>query len=150
MSNLALSRRLWRWLSLSKMPPSLIFFVVSISGNKFFIFALLWEAKFPRATIKDATRWWASELQRKIGSCTRFEELDTDIGTCSFIEVVVFVSRKVFFGHKLIRSRILLSFWRVFLHSCSWYRKVQIVKDSFSDLIYVPQIDFFQPFTACS
>ena len=71
------------------------FFVVSISRNKFFIFVLLWQAKFLRAPIKDATRWWGSELQREIGSSARFEEMDTEIGTCFPIQVVVFVSLKV-------------------------------------------------------
>ena len=82
MSNLACSRRLWRWVSFSKMLPSFIFIVVSISGNKFLFFLLLWEANLSGAPIKDATRWWGSGLHRKIDSSTRFEGLDTDIGTC--------------------------------------------------------------------
>ena len=94
MSNLAFSRQLWRWVSFSKILPSLIFIVVLISRNKFFFFALLWEAKLSRTPVKDATRWWGLELQMKIGSSTRFEEIDTDIGTCFLIQVVVFVSLK--------------------------------------------------------
>ena len=92
MSNLVLSCRIWRWVSFSKMLPSLVFIVVSISINKFFILALLWEAKFSRAPMKDATRWWGSELQRKIGSSKTFE----GIGTCFPIPVIVFVSLKAF------------------------------------------------------
>ena len=34
-------------------------------------------------------------LQRKIGYSTKFEEIDTDIGTCFPIQLVVFVSLKV-------------------------------------------------------
>ena len=34
-------------------------------------------------------------MQRKIGSSTRFEEIDTDIGTCLPIQVVVILSLKV-------------------------------------------------------
>ena len=41
MSKLALFFRVWRWVTFSKMLPSLFFNVVSISGNKFFTFALL-------------------------------------------------------------------------------------------------------------
>ena len=82
MSNLALSRRIWLWVSFSKMLSSLFFIVVSISWNNFFNFALLWEAKFSRAPLTDATRWWGSEFQMKFGSSRRFEE------------IVVFVSLK--------------------------------------------------------
>ena len=96
MSNpLTCSRRLWRWVIFSKMLPSLIFFVVSISKSKFFIFALLCAANFSRAPMKDATRWWGSELQKKTGSSPRCEETDTEISRCFPIHVVVFVSLKV-------------------------------------------------------
>ena len=92
MSNLLnSSRRLWRLVSFSMMLPTVIFIVVSISSNMFSVFALLGEAEFARARIKDATRWWGSELQGKIDSFTRFEEMDKDIGTCFLIQVVLFV-----------------------------------------------------------
>ena len=37
----------------------------------------------------------------KIGSSTRFEEMDTNIGTCLPIQIVVFVSLKVSFGTQI-------------------------------------------------
>ena len=40
-------------------------------------------------------------MQMKIGPSTRFEEMDTDIGTCFPIQVVVFVSRKVSSGTQI-------------------------------------------------
>ena len=60
--------------------------------NLFFAF----RRQSPRAPMRSATRWWRSELWRKIGSLTKFEEMDTDIGTCFPIKIFVFVSFKVF------------------------------------------------------
>ena len=66
MSNFAFFRLLWRWVSFSRMLPSLIFIVVLISKKKLFIFVLLWRANLSRAPIKEVTRWWRSELQKKL------------------------------------------------------------------------------------
>ena len=103
MSNLACSGQLWSRVSFSKMMPSLIFIVVSLSWEKFFVFTFHSEDKFSRAQIqiKDAMMCWGSELQRKIGSSTRFEEMDRDVGTCFPIQIVVFVSPKVAFWTKI-------------------------------------------------
>ena len=120
MSNLAFSRWIWRRVRFSKMLPSLVFIVVLISGNKFFIFVLFWESNFSRAPIKDAARWRRSESQRESGSFTRFEEIDTDIGTCFLSKM--FLSWRFPLGHKLIQSRLLLKFSRVFVHSWTFYR----------------------------
>ena len=89
------SRRLSRWVSFSKVLPNLFFFVVSIPGKKSFIWVLLCRARPSRYPIKDVTRWWGSELQSKIGSAIRFEEMDTEIWTCFPIQVVLFVSLRV-------------------------------------------------------
>ena len=43
-------------------------------------------------------------VAEKSGSSIRFEELDTDIEICFPIQIVVFVNRKVSFGHKLIQN----------------------------------------------
>ena len=124
MSNLALSRRIWRWVIFCKMPPSLIFIVDLISRKKFFIFASLWELILSRAPIKDATRWWGSELQRNIASSTRFEEMDTDIGTCFRIQIVVVVPLKVSSLTQIdSKSNIVKFLKNFFVHSCGWYPK---------------------------
>ena len=96
-------------------------FLLSRYKDKFFISALLWEAKFSRDPIKDATRWWGSELQMKIVCSTRFEDIDTDIGKC-FPMLYLYLGGTLL-GHKLIQNRISLNFWTVFVHSCTWYRK---------------------------
>ena len=94
MPNLACSRRLWRWLSFSRMLPSLILKVFSKSRNKSFICALLCDARRSSASINDETRWCGSELQRKIGSFTRFEEMETEVGIRFPIHFIVLVSLK--------------------------------------------------------
>ena len=57
-----------------------------------FVFALLSEAIFSTAQLKVALRYYGSKLQRKIGSYTKFEELETEGGTNFPIHIVVFVS----------------------------------------------------------
>ena len=115
----ACSRRLWRWVSFSMMLPSLIFIVVSTSGNKFFIFALLWEAKFSTAPIRVATRWWGSELQRKNG----LKKLIQISGHVCLSKLLYLCLWRLPPGHKLIESRFLLKVWRVFVYLCTWYWK---------------------------
>ena len=107
------------------MLPSLSFIVVSISRKKFFIFALLREAKFSRAPIKHATRWWGSELQRKVGSgsSTRSEEIKTDIATCFLIQVILFVSLKFFSWTEIDSKSNIDKVSKNFVYSCTWYRK---------------------------
>ena len=41
--------------------------------------------------MNDATKLRGSGLQRKIGMAIRFEGIETDIGTCFLIQVVVLV-----------------------------------------------------------
>ena len=94
-SKSASSLRLWRCVSFSKMLPSLIFIVVLMSKNKLFIFALLWRAIFSRAPIREVTRWWGLELQRKIGSLTKFEEMEAEMGICFPIHFLVSVFLKL-------------------------------------------------------
>ena len=115
LSNNACSRQLWHWLSFSKMLPSFVFVVVSISRNTFFFFVLIWEAEFSsRFPINDATRWWGSELQWKIISSTRSEEVDTDIETCFPIQVFVFVSLKVSSWAQIDSKPIIAKFLKSF------------------------------------
>ena len=147
MSKLACSRPLRRWLSFCKMLPSLFFFVVLISRNKFLIFVFLWEANFSGAPIRDATRWWGSEFQREIGSSSRFEELDTDIRTCFPVQVVVFGSLKVSSWTQVDSKS---NFAKVLKSLCALIYLIELVKESFSDLIYNPRIDIFHSLTACS
>ena len=124
MSNLALSRRLWRWVSFSKMLSSLTFNVVSISRNKLLNFTLLLEAEFSRASIKDATKWWGSELQTKIGSSTRWSCRRKQIsGHVSLARLLYLCLWRSLLGHRLIQSRILLSFWKLFVDLYTWYWK---------------------------
>ena len=71
-----------------------------VSRNKFFVPALLWEAKFtrpPKKVQRGAEDKPGSE--RKIDCSLRLEELDTKIGTRFTIHVVVFVSLKVHLGN---------------------------------------------------
>ena len=53
------------------------------------------------------------------------------------------------FGHKSIQSRILPNFEQFLFTRVTNTKRVQLVKKSFSDLIYVPRIDIFYRFTAC-
>ena len=65
---------------------------VFTSLNLNFICALLCVAKPSRLLIKEDTRCRGSELQRKMGSSIRFDEIETDVGTCFPIQFVVSVS----------------------------------------------------------
>ena len=53
-------------------------------------------------------------------------------------------------GHKLIENPVLQSCWSAFVDLCTRYQKSQLVKESFSGLIYVPWIDNFHSFSGCS
>ena len=121
MSNLlTCSRSLWRWMSFSKTLPNLIFTNVLISRNKFSLFALLWEVKFSRAPIKDATRWWGSGLRRKLGSSTRFWKKWIQIsGHVSRSRLLYLCLGRSPVRHKSIQSRRLLNFWWIFVHPCT-------------------------------
>ena len=55
---------------------------VSTSTNLNLICALLCFAELSKALIKENTRCRGSALQRKMGSGIRFDEIETDIGTC--------------------------------------------------------------------
>ena len=123
MSNIACSRRLWRWLSFTKKLPSLIFIVVSISWNKFSFFALLWESKTSRPPLKDAKRWWGSELQEKLVLPQDLKKWIQMSGHVSVSKLLHSSLGRSLFGHKWTRSRILLNIRRVFVHSCTSYRK---------------------------
>ena len=94
-SRLACCRRLWRWLSFSRKLPILFFFVDSISRNKSAFWVLLSFARPSTDPIKDATRWWGSESQKKFVSLRMFDAMDTDIGACFPILVVGLVYLKV-------------------------------------------------------
>ena len=111
---LTCSRRLWHWVSFPMMQPSLIFIAVSISRNKFFIFALLWGDIFWIAPIKDAARCWGSELQRKIGPSTRFERTDRDVGPCFPNHFVVFESLNVSFWTQIGSKSEIVNFCKSF------------------------------------
>ena len=65
---------------------------VSTSISLNFNCALLCVAKPSRALIKEDTRCRGSELQTKMASGIRFDEIETDIGTCFPIHFVVLVS----------------------------------------------------------
>ena len=114
MSNFACSRRIWLWVNFSNMLSSSIFFIVLISRNKFFVLALLWETKISGVPIKDATRWWASALHRKLGSSTRFQEMDTDIWTCFLIQIVVFVNLTVSFWTETDSKSVIAKYLKSF------------------------------------
>ena len=119
LSRLTCSRGLGRWVSFSKLLPSLTFTVVLMSRNKFFNFASFWEAKSLKAPIKKATSWWGSELQRKIGSSKMFEELDTEIGSCFHIQFHAFVSLNISFSTQIDSNSSVSELWRTFVHSCT-------------------------------
>ena len=149
MSNLALSRRLWRWISFSKMLPSLFLIVVSISRIKNLICASLCDARPSSAPINDEMRWWGSELLRKNGSSTRFEEMDTEIGTCLPIHNVVFVSFKDSSWLQIDSKSDIAKFVKKFSFTCVLDAEGnQLVKESLSNLIYVPLTDNVYSFTA--
>ena len=56
------SRQIWRWLSFSKKLPSVFFFCCLDFKKQNFFCVLLCEARCSRYPMKDATRWWGSEL----------------------------------------------------------------------------------------
>ena len=150
-SKSACSLQLWRWVSFSKMLPSLIFIVVSKSRNKFYIIALLWRAKFSRAPIKEVTRWWGSELDRKIGSLTRFEGVGTKMGICFPIRFVASVSLKLSSCTQIDSKSNIAKFLKSVFSLVYWIPKeVQLVKQCFFRLIYGSSDRHFHLFTACS
>ena len=53
---------------------------------------LPWGANPSRGVLKDETRCWGLVLQRKLGSCLKFDEIETDTGTCFRIHFVMSVS----------------------------------------------------------
>ena len=53
------------------------------------------KARLSRDLIENAVKWWKSELQSKNGSLRRLEEMETDIGKCFSIQVVVFKAFKI-------------------------------------------------------
>ena len=132
-SKSACSLRIWRYLSFSKMRPSLIFFVASMSNNKLFIIALLWRAKFSRAAIEQATRCWGSEFQMKIGSFTRFEEMETEMGICFPIHFLVSVSLKLSSCTQIDSKSKESDFWKVFPHWCIQFRRSPACQTEFHE-----------------
>ena len=54
-------------------------------------------------------------MQRKFGSLTMFENVDTDIGTCFPIHVVVFVSLKVFSWTQIVSKSNIANFENFFI-----------------------------------
>ena len=56
-----------------------IFFSCSDNKEQLFISALLWEGKLQRVAVKDAKRWWRSELQKKIGCSRKLDEVETEM-----------------------------------------------------------------------
>ena len=56
------------------------------------ISALLLLASSSSASTKDTIIVLGSVLHRKIGSCNKLEEIDTEIGSCFPIQVVILVS----------------------------------------------------------
>ena len=63
--------------------------LIVVSRN--FIWALLCVAKPSTASMNDSTKSRGLELKRNIGMAIRFEDIETDIGTCLPIQVVVCV-----------------------------------------------------------
>ena len=120
--------------------------------QQIFHFGFASESFFWRAPIKDATRWWGSDFQKKLDSSTGFEEIDTDKGTgfaypgCCF-SVSAGWSR---LGHKSIQSRILPFFVEFLFTRVLNTKGLQLVKESFLEKIYVHRIDIFQSFAACT
>ena len=77
--------------------------------------------------------------------------MDTEIGTCLSIHVVVFVPLKDSSWTRIDSKSNIAKFFQKFLLICVLDTEgVQLVKESFSDLIYVPRIDNFHSFAACS
>ena len=54
--------------------------------------ALLLQASSSRVSTKDTISVLGFLLHRNMGSCNKLEEIDTDIGSCFPIQVVVLVS----------------------------------------------------------
>ena len=122
MSNLALSRRLLRWVGFSKVLPNLIFSFVSTSRNKFFNFASLWEAKFSKVPKKMQRGDEDQSCRGKLVLPQGLKKMIQVPGHVSLSILLYLCLWRYLLWHKLIQSRILLNFWRVFAHSCSWYR----------------------------
>ena len=118
--------------------------------NKNFDSALLCDARPSRASIKDATRWRGSELQRKSFCSTKFDGMDLDIGTCFPIHVVVFVSLKVSFGLNFDSKSNFSIFLKNFPSLVYLTVKESSLSKSFLDLMYLPGIKIFHSFTAGS
>ena len=95
LSKSMIPRWLCLWLSFSKILESLILIAVSTSINLIFICGLLCVAKPSRALTKEDKSCRGSELLRKMGSGIRFDEFETDIGTCFPIHFVASVSSYV-------------------------------------------------------
>ena len=76
--------------------------------------------------------------------------MDTEIGTCLPIHVLVFVSLKESFWTQIDSKSNIATFLSFFLTCELDTEGVQLVKESFSDLIYVPRIDLSHSFSACS
>ena len=87
-----LSARFRLWLSCSSIAHSYILFAVSASMEFNFVWALLWVANPLRAVVKDGMRSWGLALQRKVGSRIKFDERETDKGTCFPMHVAVWLS----------------------------------------------------------
>ena len=73
--------------------------------------------------------------------------MDTEIGTCLPIHVVVFVSLKDSSWTQIDSKS---NFAKFLFTRVLDTEGVQYVKECFSDLIYVPRIDIFHSFAACS
>ena len=154
MSNLACSRRLWRWVSFSKMLSSLILVVVSISRNKSFSCALLCNARPSSVPLNDETMKRGGDDQSCGGKLVPPECLrkwKPRWGHAFLSTLLSLYLWRTLLGHRLIQNRILLSFWKVFvvLLTCVFdTERVQFFKESFRDMIYAPRIDNFNSFTA--
>ena len=70
-------------------------------------------------------------------------------GHVSLSQLLYLCLLRSLFRHKSIQSRTLLNLRRVFFTCVFITKRVQLVKQCFSDLIYVPRKDNFQSFTAC-
>ena len=76
--------------------------------------------------------------------------MDTDNGTCFPIQVVVFMFLNFSSWIKIDSKSINAQTWKRFVHSCTSYKKNPSCQKSFSGSIYVPRIDIFYLFAACS
>ena len=81
-----------RWLRAEKMWLILLFTLVWTFKNFSFICALLCVGNPSIASTIDSTKSSRLELHEKIDCSIKLDEIDTDIGTCSPIQVVVSVS----------------------------------------------------------